>query len=53
MYGTEPEYNDLRYNDIPYMTMRFEPTEWKIFPDIMVLSQCNQNIEFNTITLKK
>ena len=23
MYGTEPRYNDLRYNDIPDITMSF------------------------------
>ena len=31
MYGTEPRYKDLRYNDIRGITMR-------IFPDITILS---------------
>ena len=37
MYGTEPRYNDLRYNDIPDITMSFQRTERKIFPDITIL----------------
>ena len=38
MYGTaEPRYNDLRYNDIPDITMWIERTERKIFPDITIL----------------
>ena len=36
MYGTEPRYNDLRYNDISNITMRIQRTEGKIFPDITV-----------------
>ena len=36
MYGTEPRYNDLRYNDIPDITMSFKRTE-RIFPDITIL----------------
>ena len=34
MYKIEPRYNDFRYNDIPDITMRIQPTEGKIFPDI-------------------
>ena len=30
-------YNDLRYNDIPDITMWIERTERKIFPDITIL----------------
>ena len=37
MYGTEPRYNDLRYNDIPDIAMRFWRTESKIFLDITIL----------------
>ena len=37
MHGTEPRYNDLRYNDIPDITMSFQRTERKIFPDIAIL----------------
>ena len=37
MYGTEPRYNDLRYNDIPGITMSFLRTERKIFLDITIL----------------
>ena len=37
MYGTEPRYNDLRYNDIPDITMSFQRTERKIFPNITIL----------------
>ena len=36
MYGEEPRYNDLRYNDIPGLTMGFLLTERKIFPVIMI-----------------
>ena len=61
MYGTEPRYNDLRYNDIPDITMSFWRTERKIFPDITILKyqgtvQFKQNIEqyrgLLTITLQ-
>ena len=31
MYGAEPRYNDLRYNDIPGLTMGMSLTEHKIF----------------------
>jgi len=37
MYGTEPRYNDLRYNDIPEITMSFKRTERKIVLDITIL----------------
>ena len=37
MYGTEPRYNDLRYNDIPDLTMSFLRTERAIFPDMTIL----------------
>jgi len=36
MYGTEPRYNDLRYNDILDITS-FLRTERKIFLDITIL----------------
>ena len=38
MYGAEPRYNDLRYNDIPGLTMGIMLTERKIFPAIMIKS---------------
>ena len=55
--GQNPRYNDLRYNDIPDITMSFWRTERKIFPDITILQyqhtvQFKQNIEFNAITLQ-
>ena len=34
VYGAEPRYNDLRYNDIPDLTMGMSLTERKIFPVI-------------------
>jgi len=37
MYGTEPRYNDLRYNDIPDTAMSFMRTKRKIFLDITIL----------------
>ena len=50
MYGTEPRYHDLRYNDIPDITLIFWRTERKILPDITILQyqrklQFKQNIE--------
>ena len=50
MYGTKPRYNDVRYNDIPDITMSFWRTERKIFPDITIsqyqhTAQFKQNIE--------
>ena len=50
MYGTEPRYNDLRYNDILDKTVSFWRTERKIFPDRKMLQyqhtvQFKQNIE--------
>ena len=38
MYGAEPRYNDLRYNDIPGLTMGMSLTERKIFPVITIKS---------------
>ena len=38
MYGTEPRYNDLRYKDIPHITMNSLGTKRKIFPDIAIFS---------------
>ena len=38
MYGAEPRYNDLRYNDIPGITIRMSLTERKIFPIIAIKS---------------
>ena len=38
MYGAEPRYNDLRYNDIPGLTMGMLLTERKIFPVITIKS---------------
>ena len=32
MYGIEARYNDLRFNDIPGLTMGMSLTERKIFP---------------------
>ena len=37
MYGTEPRYNDLRYSNIPNVTISFLRTKRKIFPDITIL----------------
>ena len=55
MYGTEPRYNDLRYNEIPYITMRsshdLEDRTQNLprYNDIIsTQSQFKQNIEFNT-----
>ena len=36
MNGAEPRYNDLRYNDIPGLTMGMSLTERKIFPVITI-----------------
>ena len=56
MYGTELRYNDLRYNDIPDITMSFWRTERKILyiPDITILQyqhtvEFKQNIESITL----
>ena len=38
MYGAEPWYNDLRYNNIPGLTMGMSLTERKIFPVITITS---------------
>ena len=38
MHGTEPRYNDLRYNDIPGLTLGTSLTERKIFPVITIKS---------------
>ena len=38
MFGTEPPYNDFRCNDIPEITMRILQIEYKIFPDITIVS---------------
>ena len=38
MYGAEPRYNDLRYNDIPGLTMGMSLPEHKIFPVITIKS---------------
>ena len=32
MYGAEPRFNDLRFNDIPSLTMGILFPERKIFP---------------------
>ena len=51
MYRAEPRYNDLRYNDIPGLTMGMSLTKRKIFPitTIKSISQTtgNANIEYN------
>ena len=51
MYGAEPRYNDLQYNDIPGLTMGMSLTKRKIFPIIMIksISQTtgNANIVYN------
>ena len=38
MYGAEHRYNDLRYNDIPGLTMGMSLTVRKIFPVITIKS---------------
>ena len=38
MYGAEPWYNDLRYNDIPGLTIGMSLTECKILPVITITS---------------
>ena len=38
MYGAEPLYNDVQYNDIPGLTMGLSLTERKIFPVITIKS---------------
>ena len=37
MYGTEPRYNDLRYNENTDIAMLIWRTEHKIVPDITIL----------------
>ena len=39
MYGTEDRYNDLRYNDIPGVTMGILMTKRKTFPVITIKSK--------------
>ena len=36
MYGAESRYNDVRYNDIPGLTMGMSLTERKIFPAMTI-----------------
>ena len=56
MYGAEPQYIDLQYNDLPNITLRIKRTKRKISSDIMILLICshnlskkkNKNIELNT-----
>ena len=43
MYGAEPRYNDLRYNDSPGLTMGMLLTERTIFPVITIKSQTTGN----------
>ena len=38
MYGAEPRYNDLRYNDVPGLMMGMSLTERKIFSVITIKS---------------
>ena len=38
MYGAEPRYNDIRYNDIPGLTMGLSLTNRKLFPVITIKS---------------
>ena len=38
MYGAEPRFNDIRFNDIPCLTMGTLFPESKIFPGITIKS---------------
>ena len=49
MYGTEPQYNDVWYDNIPDVTMRIQRTEGKIFPDITILSVHSHSKTLNLI----
>ena len=49
MYGAEPRYNDLRFNDIPGLTMGMSLTERKIFPVIMIKSIPQTTGNANTV----
>ena len=44
MYGAEPRYNDLQYNDITGLTMGMSLTEHKIFP-VMTIKSISQTTE--------
>ena len=53
MYGAEPQYNDLWYNNIPGLTMGMSLTEHKIFPVITIKSISQTTGNANTVKQNK
>ena len=49
MYGAEPRYNDLLYNDIPSFTMGMSLTERKMFPVITIKSISQTTVNTNLL----
>ena len=49
--GAEPRYNDLRYNDIPGLTMGMSLTEQKMFPVITIKSISLTTVSANMVNV--